>query len=117
MLEKNECLNANIYSYLKTTSGQNSKEYLNAVHFFNTNGNYTSLAAQDSCFPTLVSNMCCSISCSESVFATLHFLHMKWPNKQVLLFLSLERLLERLEARKKYILVILNLIKFLYVFG
>jgi len=30
------CLNANIYSYLKTSGGQSSNLYLNLVHFFNT---------------------------------------------------------------------------------
>jgi hypothetical protein len=32
----NNCLNANIYSYLETSSGQSSNQYLNVVHFFNT---------------------------------------------------------------------------------
>jgi hypothetical protein len=32
----NNCLNTNIYSYLKTSGGQSSNSYLNAVHFFNT---------------------------------------------------------------------------------
>jgi hypothetical protein len=32
----NNCLNANIYSYLETSGGQNSNQYLNVVHFFNT---------------------------------------------------------------------------------
>jgi len=30
------CLNSNIYSYLETSGGQSSNQYLNAVHFFNT---------------------------------------------------------------------------------
>ncbi len=29
----NSCLNTNIYSYLETSGGQNSKLYLNVVHF------------------------------------------------------------------------------------
>jgi len=33
---KNSCLNNNIYSYLETSSGQSSNQYLNVVHFFNT---------------------------------------------------------------------------------
>jgi hypothetical protein len=32
----NNCLNANIYSYLETSGGQSSNPYLNVVHFFNT---------------------------------------------------------------------------------
>jgi hypothetical protein len=32
----NNCLNTNIYSYLETSGGQSSNQYLNAVHFFNT---------------------------------------------------------------------------------
>ncbi len=32
----NNCLNANIYSYLETSDGQSFNIYLNAVHFFNT---------------------------------------------------------------------------------
>ena len=35
----NNCLNANIYSYLETTGGQSSNLYLNVVHFFNTSVN------------------------------------------------------------------------------
>jgi hypothetical protein len=35
----NNCLNINIYSYLKTSGGQSSILYLNAVHFFNTSVN------------------------------------------------------------------------------
>ncbi len=41
----NNCLNTNIYSYLETSGGQSSNLYLNAVHFFNTRLNLTSLAA------------------------------------------------------------------------
>ncbi len=33
------CLNTNIYSYLKTSGGQTSNLYLNAVHFFNSSVN------------------------------------------------------------------------------
>jgi hypothetical protein len=32
----NSCLNTNMYSYLETSGGQSSNEYLNVVHFFNT---------------------------------------------------------------------------------
>jgi hypothetical protein len=35
----NNCLNANIYSYLETSGGQSFNPYLNAVHFFNTSVN------------------------------------------------------------------------------
>ncbi len=31
----NNFLNTNIYSYLETSGGQSSKQYLNVVHFFN----------------------------------------------------------------------------------
>jgi hypothetical protein len=30
----NNCLNANIYSYIETSGGQSSNPYLNVVHFF-----------------------------------------------------------------------------------
>ncbi len=53
------CLNTNIYSYLETSGSQSSNLYLNLVHFLNTR--VTSVAAEDSCFPALVSNMCCSV--------------------------------------------------------
>jgi hypothetical protein len=32
----NNCLNTNIYSYLKTSGGQSSNQYLTVVHYFNT---------------------------------------------------------------------------------
>ncbi len=35
----NNCLNSSIYSYLETFSGESSNQYLNGVHFFNTNVN------------------------------------------------------------------------------
>jgi hypothetical protein len=41
----NNCLNTNIYSYLETSGDQSSNLYINAVHFFNTSVNYTSMAA------------------------------------------------------------------------
>ncbi len=31
----NNCLSANIYSYLETSDGKSSNLYLNVVHFFN----------------------------------------------------------------------------------
>jgi len=31
----NNCLNANIYSYLETSGGQSSNAYFNVVNFFN----------------------------------------------------------------------------------
>jgi hypothetical protein len=40
----NICLNTNIYSYLETSGGQSSNLYLNAVDFFNTGLNMTSVA-------------------------------------------------------------------------
>ncbi len=58
----NNCLNTNIYSNLETSGGQSSTLYLNVVCFFNTSVNVTSVANKDSCFPALVSNMCCSIT-------------------------------------------------------
>jgi hypothetical protein len=30
------CLNTNIYSYVETSGGQSSNQYLKVVHFFNT---------------------------------------------------------------------------------
>jgi hypothetical protein len=39
------CLNTNIYSYLKTSGGQSSNQYLNVVHFFNAGVKETSVAA------------------------------------------------------------------------
>ncbi len=41
----NNCLNTNIYSYLKTSDGKTSNLYLNVAHFFNSNVNQTSVAA------------------------------------------------------------------------
>ncbi len=38
-LRSDNCLNANIYSYLETSGGQSSNLYLNVVHFFNTSIN------------------------------------------------------------------------------
>jgi hypothetical protein len=35
----NNCLNANIYSYLETSGDQSSNPNLNVVHFFNTRAN------------------------------------------------------------------------------
>jgi len=35
----NNCLNTNIYSYLETSGGQSSNQYLNALHFLNTRAN------------------------------------------------------------------------------
>ncbi len=32
----NSCLNTNIYSYLETSGGQSSNQYLNVVYFFDT---------------------------------------------------------------------------------
>jgi len=72
----NNCLNTNIFSYLETSGGQNCDLYLNVVHFFNTSVNETSVAAQDSCFPALVSNMCCSIV-SDTHKWPLYYKHKK----------------------------------------
>jgi hypothetical protein len=41
----NNCLNANINSYLQTSSGQSYNLYLNVAHFFNDSVNHTSVAA------------------------------------------------------------------------
>ncbi len=54
----NNCLNTKIYPYLETFGGQSSNLCLNAIHFFNTRVNQTSVAALDSCFSALVSNTC-----------------------------------------------------------
>ncbi len=56
------CLNTNIYSCLETSDYQSPNLYLNVVHFINTSVNYTSVAAEDCCFLSLVSNTCCSIN-------------------------------------------------------
>ncbi len=61
-MEQHMLKNVNIYLYLKTTGGQSSNLYLNVIYFFNTSVDSTSVAAQDSCFPALVTNMCCSIA-------------------------------------------------------
>ncbi len=58
----NHYLNTNIYSYLETSGSQSSNINLNVVHFLNTSVNYTSVAAEDCCFPALVSNTCCYIA-------------------------------------------------------
>jgi hypothetical protein len=41
----NNCLNANIYSYLVTSGGKSSNLYLNVVQFFDTSVNKISVAA------------------------------------------------------------------------
>ncbi len=51
----NNCLNTKIYSYLETSGGQSYNLYLNVVHFFNASLNQTSVTAEDSCFPEIVS--------------------------------------------------------------
>ncbi len=35
----NNCLYANVYSYLETLGGQSTNLYLNVIHFFNTSVN------------------------------------------------------------------------------
>ncbi len=75
----NNCLNTNIFSYLDTSGGKSYNLCLNVVHFFNTSVNYTSVAAQDSCFPALVSNTCCS-----SGEITLPLKVSLWPFLQIL---------------------------------
>ncbi len=50
-----------MYTYLETSGGQSSNIYINAVPFFNTSGNYKSMAASDSCFAASVPNTCCFI--------------------------------------------------------
>jgi hypothetical protein len=57
----NYCFNAKIYSYLETSCGQSLNQYLNVVHICNTSVISTSVAAQDSCFASLVSITHCSI--------------------------------------------------------
>ncbi len=41
----NNCLSTNSSSLLETSGGQSSNLYLNVVHFFKANVNYTSVAA------------------------------------------------------------------------
>jgi hypothetical protein len=48
---ENSFWNINIFFYLETFVGQNSNLYLNVVHIFYPSANWTSVAAQDSCFP------------------------------------------------------------------
>jgi hypothetical protein len=57
----NNCLNTNIYSYLETSGGQSSNLHLNFINCLYTRVNKTCVAAQNSCFPALVSNVHCSI--------------------------------------------------------
>jgi hypothetical protein len=57
----NNCLSTNIYSYLEASGGQSFNSYLNVVHFFNASVNKTSVAAEDNCFPALVTSIYCSI--------------------------------------------------------
>jgi hypothetical protein len=73
----NNCLNTNIYSYIETSGGEISSLYLNVVYFFDTSVNLTSVAAYGTCFPALVSNMCCSITAVKGflVLATLLLKH------------------------------------------
>jgi hypothetical protein len=66
----NNCLNIHIYSYLETSGGQNSNLHLNVAHFFNTSVNVIFVAAYDSCFPALVSNMCSPILHLQFYFCT-----------------------------------------------
>ncbi len=68
---ENNCLNTNIYSYLETPGSKSSNLYLNVVDFFSTSINLTSVAAQDSCIPAFVSNMCCTLKWSTSSFQRL----------------------------------------------
>jgi len=58
----NNCLNTNLYSYKEMCNGLSSILFKKVVHFFNNSVNYTSTAAQDSCFTALGSYMCCSIN-------------------------------------------------------
>ncbi len=67
---ENNCSNTNFYSYLETSDGQSSNLHLNVLHRFKTKVNLTSMAAQDSYFPALVSNVCCSI---EAAMLHVHY--------------------------------------------
>ncbi len=60
----NNCLYTNVYSYLETSGGISYNPYLNVVHFFNTRVHLTSMAAQNNCFPALVSN--CSVPLAKN---------------------------------------------------
>jgi hypothetical protein len=46
---------------VQAPGGQKSNPYLYVVYFFSTRVYYKSVAAKNSCFPELVSNMCSSI--------------------------------------------------------
>jgi hypothetical protein len=76
----NNYLKTNIDSYFATSGGQSSNLYLN-VHFFNTRDNLKSVAAEDSCFPALVSNTCCSIKTVQAVL-----LHLRLNKLTILTF-------------------------------
>ncbi len=57
----NNHLNTNNYCFFEISGVQSYNLYLTIVHFFNTSINQTSVAAEDSCFPTLESSTPCSI--------------------------------------------------------
>jgi len=44
LIDVNNYLNTNIYSYLETSGGQSCNLYLNVVHLFNTSVDWTSVA-------------------------------------------------------------------------
>jgi len=46
----NNCSSTKFYFFLETLGGQNFNWYLNIVHFFNTNVNWTSVSAEGSFF-------------------------------------------------------------------
>jgi len=73
----NNRLNTNIYSYLETSGGQSYNIYLNVVYFFNTSLYYTSVAAEDSCFPELVSNMHCYIVGNKTCITSILVIYIK----------------------------------------
>ncbi len=58
----NNCLNTNIYSYLETSGGHSSNQYLNVVHSFNACVNKIFMAAKDNGCPVSVSDTCCPVS-------------------------------------------------------
>jgi hypothetical protein len=45
LINVNNCLNTNIYSYLETSGGESFYLYLDIVQFLNTSVNYKSVAA------------------------------------------------------------------------
>ncbi len=67
---------------IQAPDSQNSNLYLNVVHFFNTSVYKTFVAAWESCFPALVTNMrCCIVG-----IPTFPFIKDNWWSKHESLY-------------------------------